>query len=228
MTPIPFRIARPLCAAAIAAAWLAISISTPALAQKEAKKRIYCWYEANRKVCGDSLPASATNSARTEISAKTGVTLDEVGRTLSPAEQALADAQAKQARMAQEAEEARLRRDMAMAMSYPDEQALQSAFRERMSVLDDAIKGSQIGEKAIRSSLVTLLDQANGLQLNGKPVPQPLLGKIRAQRADLDKQVHILGTQRNQRVSLNGEMADALARYRARKQADADAANQVL
>ena len=35
-------------------------------------------------------------------------------------------------------------------------------------------------------------------------------------------------TQRNQRVSLNDEMADALARYRARKQADADAANQVL
>lgn len=223
----PHRIAKPLLVVALVSACLATAAS-PALAQKEPKKKIYCWQEGGRKVCGDSLPASATNSARTEISAKTGVTLNEVGRTLTPAEQALADAQAKQIKLAQEAEQARQRRDMAMAMSYPNESALRDAYRERMSVLDEAIKGSQIGEKAIRSSLVTLLDQANALQLNSKTIPQPLLAKIRAQRADLDKQVHILGSQRNERGALDGEMEDALARYRARKQADADAANQVL
>ena len=28
------------------------------------EKKIYCWNEGGRKVCGDALPASAANSAR--------------------------------------------------------------------------------------------------------------------------------------------------------------------
>ena len=34
------------------------------------KKKLYCWNEGGRKVCGDALPANAVDSARTEISAK--------------------------------------------------------------------------------------------------------------------------------------------------------------
>lgn len=209
-----------LSTALVGVALLCSAFAAPA--QKDIKKKIYCWQEGGRKVCGDSLPASATNSARTEISAKTGVTLNQMGRVLSPAEQAIADEQARQAKLAQEQEQARKRRDMAMVMSYPNEDALRRAYQERILVADEALKTSQLGEKALRMSLVTLLDQANGLQLNGKPVAVPLLGKIRTQRADLDKQLQIMASQHTERASLDGEMADALTRYRARKQADAE------
>ena len=37
----------------------------PAVAQK----KLYCWNENGKKVCGDALPAEASDSARTEISA---------------------------------------------------------------------------------------------------------------------------------------------------------------
>ena len=52
-------------------------------------KKLYCWDEGGRKVCGDALPASAAAAARTEISAKSGRTLDTVGRALTPDERAL-------------------------------------------------------------------------------------------------------------------------------------------
>ena len=48
---------------------------TAALAQTKSptEKKIYCWNDAGRKVCGDALPASATDSARTEFSIKSGM-----------------------------------------------------------------------------------------------------------------------------------------------------------
>ncbi|MBZ0087764.1 MAG: hypothetical protein K8F33_06675 [Thermomonas sp.] len=42
-------------------------------------KKIYCWDEGGRRVCGDALPASAANSARTEFNARTGLDLRIAG-----------------------------------------------------------------------------------------------------------------------------------------------------
>src|SRR3546814_13702683 len=44
-------------------------LAAPALAQKPTGKKIYCWNDGDRKVCGDALPASAVDNARTEFSA---------------------------------------------------------------------------------------------------------------------------------------------------------------
>ena len=41
-------------------------------------KKLYCWNEHGRKVCGDALPPEAADSARTEISAKSGLQTGEV------------------------------------------------------------------------------------------------------------------------------------------------------
>ncbi|MGH8082333.1 MAG: hypothetical protein ACREP7_17285, partial [Lysobacter sp.] len=64
----------------IAAAVLFALASPVALAQDKPAKKLYCWNEGGRKVCGDALPAHAVDSARTEISAKSGLATAEVGR----------------------------------------------------------------------------------------------------------------------------------------------------
>src|SRR5690606_36141293 len=67
----------------------------------------------------------------------------------------------------------------------------------------------------------TLLGQANNLELAGKPVSKSLLSKLQAQHADLLKQQRIIAEQRVERASLDGELADAVERYRAFKNPDA-------
>ena len=72
-----------------------------------------------------------------------------------------------------------------------------------------------MGEENLRRSLVSLLGQANNLELAGTPVPKAMLAKLQAQHADLLKQQRIINDQRVERASLDGELVDALARYRA-------------
>ena len=78
---------------------------------------------------------------------------------------------AEQAQLAADAEAARQRRDMAMVESYATEADLRRAYGERISLLDDSLKASQLDVANLRQSLVSLLDQASDLELSGKPVP---------------------------------------------------------
>jgi hypothetical protein len=207
----------------IASALLLLAFAGSAVAQqgKPQGKKLYCWNENGHRTCGDALPPGATDLARTEISAKSGMTTSEVGRALTGAERAAAAAAREQAAVAAAAAVASKRRDMAMVESYATEADLRNAYGERIALLDDALKASALGESNLRRSLVTLLDQANNLELSGRPVPPPLLGKLRTQHADLLKQQRIMAEQRTERASLDGELADALARYRSIKNPDA-------
>lgn len=206
----------------IAIVLLLLASTTSAIAQqKSAGKKLYCWNQGGQRICGDALPPGATDLARTEISASSGVTTGSVARALTDAERAAAADAQKQAAMDALDAAARARRDLAMVESYDTEDDLRKAYGERISMLDDALKASMMGEANLRRSLVSLLDQANNLELAGKPVPAPLQGKLRAQHADLVKQQRIKGEQRVERAGLDGELVDALARYRAFKHPDA-------
>jgi hypothetical protein len=190
----------------------------PALAQAGGKK-LYCWNDANgHKVCGDALPPEAAARARTEISEKSGMHTGEVARALTPEERAAAATAAQQAQSAADAEAARQRRDLAMVESYGTEDDLRRAYGERISLLDAMIKASQLGVSNLRLSLTSLLNQASDLELSGKPVSAPLLAKVRNQHQELQKQQRMLAQQQTDRGALDGELADALARYRALKQ----------
>ena len=104
----------------IAIAGLLLCLAAPlAQAQKAAtaEKKLYCWNEDGRKVCGDALPADAVDSARTEISSRSGLRVGEVDRALTPEERAAAEAQAARDKLAADAEAARQRREIAMAVS---------------------------------------------------------------------------------------------------------------
>lgn len=206
----------------VIAGLLACAIALPADAQQrrgqqstQAERKLYCWEENGRKVCGDALPPSAVDSARTEISPRSGMRVGEVARALTPEERAAAEAQAARDKQVADAQAARLRREQAMAISYNTEDDLRAAFGERIVLIDEALKTSRMGVANLRLSLLSLLRQASDLELQDKPVPKPLAGNIRTQHHDLLRQQSILEQQLEERASLDADLDYALERYRA-------------
>lgn len=199
--------------------WLALAtalVAAPVGAQKAeaGKKKLFCWNEGGRKVCGDALPATAVDSARTEISATSGLPTRQVGRAPTEAERQAAAQEAEAARVAQQAEAARRMREMAMAESYATEDELRRAFSERMALLDDTIKAGQLSIGGLRQSLVSLLRRAGEAELAGRPVPVPLTGSIQTQHAELIRQQALLGTHLKHRREIDADLEHALQTYR--------------
>ena len=196
---------------------LAVTATVGTAQQAAGGKKLYCWNEGGRKVCGDALPASAVNSARTEISGKSGLATRRVARALSGDEQALAEQAEAAARQAAEAEAMRQRRDLAMVESYMTEADLRRAYGERISLLDETLKASRLGIANLRLSLLSQLRQAGDRELAGEVVPKSFRDAIRQQHDDLLRQQRILADQARDRAALDVELADALQRYRALK-----------
>ena len=180
-------------------------------------KKLYCWNEGGRKVCGDALPAHAVDSARTEISARSGLRTGQVDRALTPEERVLADQAARAARSAAMAEEARKRRDHAMAESYATEQELRDSFQERIILLDETVKASQLGIDGRRQALLSLLRRAGEAELGTKPVSKTLADNIRHQHEELMHQQEMLKQQLAERSVADDDLAAALQRYHTMK-----------
>lgn len=196
------------------AAGLLMALAAAPVAAQQAGKKLYCWNENGRKVCGDALPASAADSARTEISARSGLKTGQVARALTDAERATAAQQAEAERQAAIAEEERQRREHAMVESYTTEEELMRAFEHRITLLDETVKASALGVTGLRQSLVSLLQRASEAELAGKPVPAPLAASIQTQHQQLLRQQAALVRQRGERAAIDGELASALKRYR--------------
>ncbi len=205
--------------AAVALGVVALVGSGELCAQAKAgvEKKIYCWNEGGRKVCGDALPAEAADSARTEISARSGLRTGQVSRALSDSERSAAALAQEQTRLLAEAESMQKRRDLAMVESYATEADLRRAYGERTELLDETLKASSLGVTNLRLSLVALLRQASDKELAGDIVPKPLTNTIRDQHTDLLRQQQILVAQRQDRAALDEDLKDALLRYRALK-----------
>ena len=191
--------------------------------QTASEKKIYCWNEGGRKVCGDALPASAANSARTEISSRSGMTTGRMDRALTGSERSAADEAAEVARKQAEVLALQQRRDLAMVESYMTEADLRRAYGERTALLDETLKASKLGLSNLRLSLLALLRQAGDKELGGEPVIKPLADSIREQHGELLRQQQILLTQQQDRATLEHELQDSLRRYRDLKRADAPA-----
>lgn len=203
----------------IAGAVLFALASPVALAAKDgtAAKKLYCWNEGGRKVCGDALPAHAVDSARTEISSRSGLATAQIDRALTPEERVAADQAAREARRAAMAEETRKRRDRAMAESYATEQDLRNSFQERIVLLDETVKASQLGIEGRRQTLLSLLRKAGEAELSGKPVVKVLADNIRSQHEELLHQQETLKQQQLERGTADEDLAAALERYQAMK-----------
>lgn len=196
-----------------------LALAPSALAQKsgEPTKKLYCWTENGRKVCGDALPATAVDSARTEISANSGLPTGHLERAPSADERSAAAARAEADRLGSLADEARLRREMAMVESYASETELRRAYENRISLSEGTVKASRMSVAGLRQSLLTLLQRAGNAELSGKPVVRPLATNIRQQHGELLRQQAMLVQQQHDASTIESEFADALTRYRALK-----------
>lgn len=178
------------------------------------KKKLYCWNENGRKVCGDALPATAVDSARTEISAKSGLPTGQVSRALTAEERAAAATAAEAERQREFAAQAERMRERAMIESYATEADLRRAFGERIALLDGTIKASELSVGGLRQSLLSLLRQAGEAELVRKPVSGALASSINVQHVELMRQQGMLVQQRRDRSEIDAELASAVERYR--------------
>ncbi len=205
-------------ATAVAALTLCSAGLTVAQNAPPTQKKIYCWNDNGRQVCGDALPANATDNARTEFSIKSGMAIKTVGRTLTDTEQAAADQASETARLQYEAELRKQRHDLAMVEAYMSEDDLRRAYGERMTLLDETLKASRLGVSSLHLSLLSLLRQAGDTELTGTRVDKQLAGNIQTQHTDLLQQRRILASQMKERAELQTDMQDSVQRYRAMKQ----------
>ena len=195
---------------------LMCALVAPAAAQgkKSSGKKLYCWEENGRKVCGDALPADAAGAARTVFNAKTGTRTGEVARALTDEERAAAAVAAAEAARTAAEQAAIDRRDQAMAQSYNTEADLRDAFQERIDLLDETVKASRLGVASLRQSLLALLRRAGEQELDGKPVAAPAAANITSQHAELRRRERILAQQLVERAELDQELERVLERYR--------------
>ncbi|HZH42863.1 MAG TPA: hypothetical protein VEY50_02085 [Lysobacter sp.] len=182
------------------------------------QKKLYCWNENGRKVCGDALPASAVDAERTELSASSGRATAHVGRALTE-EERQAEAARQQAEQQAELErQAAHRRLLAMVESYATEDDLRRSFQDRIVLLDESIKSARLGVDALRQSLTSLLRRATEAELAGRPVDKALAANIQRQHADLRLQQTLLTRHIEARAQVDQELNEALQRYRELKQ----------
>lgn len=200
-----------------AGAMLAL-LATPALAQKAPEKKVYCWNDGSgRRVCGDALPASAVDNARTEIDVDSGMPTRTLERAPTDAERAAAEVLARQQREHERAAAAEARREMAMVESYANEGELRRAFQHRLTLLEEAVKISRTSVVGMRQSLLGQLRRASEAELAGQPIAAPLASNIRHQHQILLLQQQRLVEQMHARANLDEELAAAVERYRALK-----------
>ena len=196
---------------------LALALAAPAvLPAQDANKptpKLYCWEEGGKHVCGDAFPASAAGRARTEFDTHTGNTVNRVSRALTAEERVQAAAE----EVAQKAREDQARREMAMVMSYQTEADLQRAFQNRVDLIEESLKGSELALVNLHHSLISLLRQANELELQSKPVGKVLREKINIQHAELLALRALKIRQQAERLALGTELQEALSRYRTLK-----------
>lgn len=212
-----FQPARRVLALATTLALAGVLGSGAVAQQKAPPKKLYCWDEGGRRVCGDTLPAAAAGAQRTEFDQRTGTATNRVSRALTDEERAQAAQQAE----AEKAAADQLRREQAMVQVYDTEDDLKRAFQNRFALADESLKASTLARTNLRASLITLLQQANELELSGKSVPKKLRDKIQGQHRDLLALEVLQQKQAVERASLQQEFDQAVARYRELKNATA-------
>ncbi len=208
--------------ATLAGAALMTCMASVAAQDKAPSKKLYCWSENGRKVCGDALPADAVNRARTEINSRSGMRSGQVDRTLTPDERAARDLETKRLAAQAEAKAMMERRDIALADSYETEADLKRAYRIRYELVDESMKSSKLALGNLRQSLLRLLDQASERELKGEKIPKMLADNIGLQRREFVSLQAGYRNQQQDRAGVDAQLQTAVERYRAMKAPQAD------
>ncbi len=201
---------------------LLAALALPAIAQNRqpdaVAKKLYCWDNARgERICSDTLPPEAVNSAREEFNARSGLRSAEVQRALTAEERADAALVAAQAQVDAAAAETRRRTEQAMLSTYGSEDALRRVFAERAAIVDNNIKTARYNVTSLREALATQLLSAGNKELAGQKVPDKQTQEISQRHAELLAQLRLQSAFEQQRGALEVEINETLARYRVLK-----------
>lgn len=204
---------------AVAITVLAVAVlATPVLALAQNKpapaKKLYCWDEGGKRICSDTLPAEAVNSAREEFNARSGLRSAEVQRALSAEELVDAALAAAQAQVDAAAAETRKRTEQAMLSTYGSEDALRRVFNERMGIVNNNIETAAYNVASLRNALATQLQAAGNKELSGQKIADKQVDDIRQRHRELLAQLRLQAAFEHQRGALDVEISETLARYR--------------
>lgn len=205
------------------AACLGAALIAGAVAQeKNQEKKIYRWVDKSGKVhISDQLPPEAVDQARKEYSASSGTLKKEVRSQLTPAEQALAQQQAKlEAEALEQAEKAK-RIEQGMMINFENEQQLQRSFDERTDLLQQTIASLKASIQSRRAAVISTLNELSDLELEGKPLPEAKIKQIRSNHALILKQTEQMARLTASFEALKGEFSATLERYRQLKSGQA-------
>jgi hypothetical protein len=197
-------------------------IAGAAAQEKSQEKKIYRWVDKSGKVhISDQLPPEAVDQARKEYSASSGTLKKEVRPQLTPAEQALAQQQAKlEAEALEQAEKAK-RIEQGMMINFETEQELQRSFDERTDLLQQTIASLKASIQSRRATVISALNELSDLELEGKPLPQAKIKQIKGNHALILKQTEQMARLTASFDALKGEFAATLERYRQLKSGQA-------
>jgi hypothetical protein len=180
-------------------------------------KKLYCWDQGGQRICSDTLPPEAVNSAREEFNSRSGLRSGEVDRALTAEERAEAAAQAAQAQADQAAIDTRKRTEQAMLATFQSEDELRRVFTERVGIVDNHIQTARYNLTSLREGLATLLRTAGDRELAGQKVDDKKAQDISQRHRELWAQQRLLGSFERQRVALDAEIEETVARYRVLK-----------
>ena len=199
-----------------AAALVALLIAGAAPAQDKGKgKKLYRWVDKEGKVhYDDALPPEAVDQARREFNATTGNRTGSVDRALTDAERAAAEQQQQADAAAALVAEQQRRNEEAMVTSYATEADLRRAYDERISLLKQTLESTDVGLRALRGSLASLLAEASESELANRPVDDKRAGTIRQLHSELLKQQIFQKNRQAELLSLDAEFVRVLQRYR--------------
>ncbi|MEA5669454.1 hypothetical protein ATCM_02170 [Stenotrophomonas sp. ATCM1_4] len=196
---------------------LLAALALPVSAQNkpaDAGKKLYCWNQGGERICSDTLPSEAVNSAREEFNARSGTRSAEVQRALTAEERADAALARAQAEVDAAAVETRKRTEQAMLSTYGSEDALRRVFNERVAIVDNNIKTAAYNVTSLREALAAQLASAGNKELAGQKVADKQAQDIRQRHGELLAQLRLQGAFEAQRRALDVEIAQTLARYR--------------
>ena len=196
---------------------LLAALALPVSAQNkpaDAGKKLYCWNQGGERICSDTLPSEAVNSAREEFNARSGTRSAEVQRALTAEERADAALARAQAEVDAAAVETRKRTEQAMLSTYGSEDALRRVFNERVAIVDNNIKTAAYNVTSLREALAAQLLSAGNKELAGQKVSDKHAEEIRQRHGELLAQLRLQGAFEAQRRALDVEIAQTLARYR--------------
>lgn len=177
-------------------------------------KKIYCWEDNGRKICGDALPADAVNNARTEINGRTGLTTRRVERTLTPQEIEANEAAARLAAAQQAAAEAEQQHQQQLVLSYADEAALNRAYEGKEAAVKAEMAKVQGAIDDIRKVLVAKLGMAVERGFSKKSAGTKSDQSIRELHEQIMDQEAVQARHRQELQLIAAERAESLSTFK--------------